>query len=346
MKRQHPLGQLLLARLREFYREPEVIFWVYGFPLILAVGLFLAFTGKEPEPPAVDVQGDPAASQPAAVAAVLRKGGLPAEVHPEAECQARLNRGNTALYVVPMDQGYRYIYDKARPECLLAYHWADDLLTRHASTRAPVAEPVSVETPGDRYIDFLMPGLIGMNLMGGGLWGVGFVIVDMRVRKLLKRLLATPMRRSDFLLAILGSRLVFMLPEMLLLLLFGWLAFGVPVRCPLPTLVLVIVIGAAAFAGIGLLVACRSEKSETVSGLMNLVMLPQWLLSGTFFSSDRFPEVMQPLVQVLPLTQLNGALRAVMLQDRPLPEIAWRLGILVAWGSVCFALALRWFRWR
>jgi ABC-2 type transport system permease protein len=346
MKRQHPLAQLLIARLREFYREPEAIFWVYGFPLLLAVGLGIAFKGKEPEPPAVDVQGAPGQSQAAEVAALLQTKGLPTEVLPETECLRRLSRGKTALFVVPTVEGYRYVYDKTRPDCVLAYHWVDGLLTRKACPRAPAADPVNVNTPGDRYIDFLLPGLIGMNLMGGGLWGVGFVIVDMRVRKLLKRLLATPMRRSDFLLSILSARMVFVFPEMLLLLLFGWLVFDVPVRCPLPTLVLVIVVGAMAFAGIGLLVACRSKKSETVSGLMNLVMLPQWLLSGTFFSSDRFPEVTQPLVQALPLTQLNSALRDVMLQDRPLVETAWRLGILAAWGGVCFALALRWFRWR
>jgi ABC-2 type transport system permease protein len=346
MTRRHPLGQLLLARLREFYREPETIFWVYGFPLLLACGLGIAFTGKEPQPPAVDVQGSPEQSQDAALAKLLHSKGLPTEIHPLAECKQRLSIGKTALFVELTPGGPRLNYDKTRPDSVLAYHWVDAVLTRAANPQAPAAIPENVETPGDRYIDFLLPGLIGMNLMGGGLWGVGFVIVDMRVRKLLKRFLATPMRRSDFLLSIMSARLVFMFPEMVLLLLFGWLAFGVPIRCPLPTLALVILIGAASFAGIGLLVACRPQKTETVSGLMNLVMLPMWLLSGTFFSSERFPEVMQPIVQALPLTQLNYALREVMLQDQPLTEIGWRLAILALWGGVSFALALRWFRWR
>jgi ABC-type multidrug transport system permease subunit len=186
---------------------------------------------------------------------------------------------------------------------------------------------------------------MGLNLMGGGLWGVGFVIVDMRVRKLLKRLLATPMRRSDFLLSILISRLVFMIPEMLLLALFGILAFGVPERGNLMTLAAVVLTGGAAFAGIGLLLACRTDKTESISGLINLIMLPMWMLSGTFFSAKRFPEAIQPLIQALPLTQLNDALREIMLEGAPFGSVAVRVAILAGWGVVCFALALRWFRW-
>ena len=191
-----------------------------------------------------------------------------------------------------------------------------------------------------------MPGLMGMNLMGGGMWGVGFVIVDMRVRKLLKRFLATPMRRADFLLSILAARLVFMLPEMVLLLLVGRFLFGVPIgRDPL-TLALVILVGAAAFSGIGLLVACRASKTETVSGLMNLVMLPMWLLSGVFFSSRQFPDSAQPFIQALPLTQLNDALREVMLEGASLPTVGWRVAALAGWAVVCFAVALKAFRWQ
>jgi ABC-type multidrug transport system permease subunit len=185
---------------------------------------------------------------------------------------------------------------------------------------------------------------MGLNLMGGGLWGVGFVLVDMRVRKLLKRLVATPMRRDDFLFTILTARMVFLLPEMVLLVLVGLIA-GVPLRCSVLTLLVVIIVGASAFSGLGLLIACRTAKTETVSGLMNLVMLPMWLLSGTFFSSKRFPEAAQPFIQALPLTQLNDALRETMLEGATLMDVAWRLGILTAWALVTFFLALRWFRW-
>jgi ABC transporter DrrB family efflux protein len=346
MSRWYPFRQLFLARWREFYREPVVLFWVYGFPLILAVGLGIAFSSREPEPPAVDVCRDQDPAEARALFETLKSSRLPVEVRSPEECRKRLTTGKTALFLEPTREGIRYVYDEARPEGVLARYWVEAVLLRakHPDSLKPI--PDIIDTPGNRYIDFLMPGLMGLNLMGGGLWGVGFVIVEMRVRKLLKRFLATPMRRSDFLLAILAARMFLMVPDMLVLVLVGHYGFGVPVVGNLLTLLLVVVVGAAAFAGIGLLVACRAEKTETVSGLMNLVMLPMWLLSGTFFSSKRFPDVTQPFVQALPLTQLNDALREVMLEGASLTDVGWRLGVLALWAVVSFTLALRWFRWQ
>jgi ABC-2 type transport system permease protein len=344
----HPLFQLILARLREFFRELEALFWVYGFPLLLAIGLGIAFSSREPEPSVVDIQAGPETTTADPIAEQLKGAGLVVEVLDEAACRQRFRTGKTALFVVPDGDGVRFVYDQTRPESVLARYQVETALLRWKAGNAGAWEPEveSVTERGSRYIDFLIPGLIGLNLMGGGLWGVGFVLVDMRVRKLLKRLLATPMRRSHFLLSILGSRLLLMLPDMAVLVLVGCLGFGVPLRGDVLTLALVILVGGAAFAGIGLLIACRTEKTETVSGLMNLVMLPMWLLSGTFFSSKRFPEVAQPFIQALPLTQLNDALREVMLEGAGLSQVGWRIGILALWALITFALALRWFRWQ
>jgi ABC transporter DrrB family efflux protein len=367
-----PFLQLLLARLREFYREPEAIFWVYGFPVLLAVGLGIAFWSHEPEPPAVDVQETlDTASGAKLLRERLETDKLPVELHDPDSCRQRLRTGKTTLYVVLLADGFRYVYDPARPESLLARSRVDDVIKRwkggiqiqtESAAAGKEAEPgvtrwksdqaswITVDSltkePGNRYIDFLMPGLMGLSLMGGGLWGVGFVLVDMRVRKLIKRFVATPMRRTDFLLSILTARMAFMLPEMVILVLVGWLGFGVPMQGSVLTWGLVVLVGAFAFAGIGLLVACRASKTETVSGLMNLVMLPMWLLSGTFFSSKRFPDAAQPFIQALPLTQVNDALREVMLEGVSVVGVGWRLAILAAWAVVSFALALRWFRWQ
>jgi ABC transporter DrrB family efflux protein len=387
MSRHNPLLQLMLARFREFYREPEVIFWVYGFPVLLAVGLGIAFANREPEPPVVDVQETPELSlaptsqvnHPEGAARLsapdllekLQKNSIHAELHDAAACRQRYFTGKTALYVIQGPGGYKYVYDPTRPESLLARSRVEEVVLRHEAgvqTAQPAADAHAggkedvhqwragkttwqtsdalTTEPGNRYIDFLLPGLMGMNLMGGGFWGVGFVLVDMRVRKLLKRLLATPMRRDSFLLSILGSRMGFMLPEMVVLVLLGRFGFGVPIVGSVLTLIIVILLGALAFSGLGLLIACRTSKTETVSGLMNLAMLPQWLLSGIFFSSKRFPDVMQPFIQALPLTQLNDALREVMLEGASLAAIGWRLTILAAWGLVGFVLALKWFRWQ
>jgi ABC transporter DrrB family efflux protein len=373
LRRWRPLWQLFAARIREFFREPEVIFWVYGFPVLLAVGLGIAFWGREPEPPPVDIEEVPElATLSSSLLEQLRADHLPAEIHSAGDCRQRYRIGRTALYITPRPDGFVYTYDPTRQESVLARYrveavvqrWkADVKLAGTADTAPAVSEGSTVrrwrmggqswETidaptrePGNRYIDFLLPGLMGMNLMGGGLWGVGFVIVDMRVRKLLKRLLATPMHRGDFLLSILSARLIFMLPEMVLLILLGWLAFGVPIVGSIGTLSVVILAGAFAFSGIGLLVASRTSKTETVSGLMNLVMLPMWLFSGIFFSSKRFPNMLQPFIQALPLTQLNDALREVMLEGASLVQVGGRVVILAAWAVLCFLLALRWFRWQ
>ncbi|HKY31848.1 MAG TPA: ABC transporter permease [Candidatus Polarisedimenticolia bacterium] len=340
-----PLRHLLTSRLKEFFREPEAIFWVYGFPVVLAVGLGIAFREKPPEEIRVDLAaGAPRASLQRARDALAGPPFLVSECG-EAECRGRLRMGKTDIVVVPAEP-IAYVFDAMRPESVLARSRVDEALQRSAGRSDPLpTADRPVTEPGSRYIDFLIPGLLGMNLMGGGLWGIGFVIVDMRVRKLLKRLVATPMRRSDFLLALIGSRLVFMLPEVALLLLAGVIFFQVAIQGSLAAVMAVSLLGAVSFAGLGLLIACRAGKIETVSGLMNLVMLPMWLLSGIFFSSERFPAALQPVIKALPLTLLNDSLRAVILEGAALPTQAGRLAGLAAWGGASFVIALVWFRW-
>ncbi|HWB08232.1 MAG TPA: ABC transporter permease [Pirellulales bacterium] len=345
--RPHPLVQIVLARVREFYRTPEAVFWVYGFPILMTVGLGIAFRNKPVEQVTVDVELGPAAEE--TVRAFKSDPRFVASLHDADECRLRLRTGRTALVVAAAPGStpkYEYFFDPTRPESVLARSAVDDALQRAAGRRdvAAVADR-AVDEPGGRYIDFLVPGLLGMSLMGGGLWGVGFVIVDMRIRKLLKRFLATPMRRTDFLGGIMISRILFIIPEVLIILLFARLAFGVVIYGNLLSLVFLILLGSIAFAGVGLLVASRAQTLETVSGLMNLVMLPMWLLSGVFFSSERFPGALQPLIKALPLTLLIDALRGVMLEAATLTSLWTQIAGLAAWGLATFVLALRWFRW-
>ena len=343
MKTYNPLKELLAARMREFLREPEAVFWTYGFPLLLAVGLGIAFRNRPPERVFVDIQDGPRAEQVRKTLAAVPN--FSAEIHSSAECSDHLRLGKSSIVVIPGEH-FTYMFDPTRPESALARLQVDDALQRAAGRPDPIpSSEKHVTEPGARYIDFLVPGLLGMNLMGSGMWGVGFVIVDMRVRKLLKRFVATPMKRTHFLWSMIGGRLLFMFPEVVVVLGAGALLFGVLVKGNWITILLICLLGDIAFAGIGLLVASRAQRIETVSGLMNLVMLPMWLLSGIFFSPDRFPAVLQPLVQALPLTQLNYALRAVILEGASLYSQALRIGIVALWGGVSFVLAMRWFRW-
>ncbi len=348
MNRWTAFHQLLLARLREFFREWEVLFWVYGFPILLAVGLGIAFASSEPQPPAVDIVGGPEQPKVQELQRILKKNKFKkVKLHDIDETQTRLADGKCDLIIDTTTEPIRYVHDKNRSESVLAYRWVQSVVLAKDTPENERPKVQSMEESGTRYIDFLIPGLMGLNLMGGGLWGVGFVVVDMRVRKLLKRMIATPMRKSDYLLAILTARMVFLIPDMGLLLLVGWLGFGVPIKGSIVLLILAITVGAFAFSGIGILVACRATKTEVISGLMNLVMLPMWLLSGSFFPSTRFPAFMQPFIQALPLTQLNNLLREIMLKtDTPLSTMAFRFAILFAWGLGGFLLGLRFFRWK
>lgn len=362
MVKTSPLLELYKARLREFYRQPARLFWVYFFPTILAVVLGLAFSNRRPEPIVVDLI-DNADAQPVKTALerdAAREGGgarpgIRFQAFPHLKALDRLNNGTAVIVVEPQTSGPPiYHYDATRPEAGMARLIVDDAL-QAAWGRQDVA-PNGGPAPGRgadhtqpvlgaRYIDFLVPGLIGLNTMGGGMWGVGFLIVSYRVGKLLKRFLATPMPRHDFLLAVLGARLTFLVPDVGVLLLMGTLGFKMPLRGNLALFALVEVVGALAFAGLGLLVACRARSTETVSGLMNLVMMPMWLCSGVFFSTERFPQFVQPLIQALPLTQLVAANRMVLLHGAGLGEVAPALAILTAWALVTFFLALRLFRW-
>jgi ABC-2 type transport system permease protein len=351
-QRYRPLPQIVLSRLRTFYREPGAVFWVYGFPLLMVAALGIAFRTTPVQRVSVDVQAgagaeavrDAIAQRPAG-----RDGGLTFDVQiNDADTSLRrLRTGNTDLIVTKTESGYQYRLDDSRPEGRLARMAVDDVLQRaagRADAFATLADAHMTE-PGSRYVDFLVPGLLGMSLMGGGLWGVGFAIVDMRIRKLLKRFVATPMRRSDFLLGVMISRLVFMIPEVLVLVVFARVMFGVRVSGNVGASLVLILVGAFTFAGLGLLVAARAKTLETASGLMNLTMLPMWLLSGIFFSSDRFPQMVQPLIKALPLTPLIDGLRATMLEGAPLAGQTVNLAILGTWGLATFFLGLAFFRW-
>jgi ABC-type multidrug transport system permease subunit len=337
---------LLVARMKELKREPEVIFWVFIFPLLLALGLGVAFRNKPADVTSIAIVEGPGADKAMALLE-SRKSSIRAEVVDQSLALQGFRLGKYDLVVEPdTNGGFRYHYDPSRPESVLSRVEVDDALQTAAGRTDPLPTTAVTSTePGSRYIDFLIPGLLGMNLMNSGMWGIGFALVDMRQRKLLKRFVATPMRRSDFLLALTSSRLVLMIIEVALLLGFGVLVFHMRVLGSILTIVLLGAIGAVAFGGLGLLTASRAQKIESVSGLINLVMMPMWIFSGVFFSYERFPAIVHPFIRALPLTALNDALRATILQGASLASQSGRLLVLVLWGGVSFVLALRWFRW-
>ena len=343
-----PLVELTSCRAKEFLREPEAIFWVFAFPVLLAIALGLAFREKGPDKIPVGVVAAAPADADAArtLAALGRSPALLARPYSAAAGRDALRTGKISLLVEPGPPAV-FRFDETRPDSRIARLEADDALQRAAGRRE--ALPVRVEKvteKGSRYIDFLIPGLLGMNLMGTGIWSLAFSVTTARNRRILKRLIATPMRKSHYLLSQIFGRLGFLVPEILILIGAGWLIFGVAVRGSLALLFATSLLGAMTFCGMGLLIASRVSTIEGASGLANLVMLPMWLLSGVFFSSERFPDAVQPVINLLPLTALNQALRGIITEGRGLAGIAPQLAIVALWGLACFAVALKIFRWR
>ncbi|HEV8581169.1 MAG TPA: ABC transporter permease [Thermoanaerobaculia bacterium] len=343
-----PLVELTSCRAKEFLREPEAIFWVFAFPVLLAIALGLAFREKGPDKIPVGVvavsQADPAAAY--ALAALGRSPALLPRRYSAAAGREALRTGKISL-LVEAGPPLIFRFDETRPDSRIARLEADDALQRAGGRRDAV--PVRAEKVterGSRYIDFLIPGLLGMNLMGTGIWSIAFSVTTARNRRVLKRLIATPMRKSHYLLAQILGRLGFLIPEIVILVGAGWLLFDVAVRGSLVLLFATSLLGAMAFCGMGLLIASRVKTVEGASGLANLVMMPMWLLSGVFFSSERFPDAVQPAIDLLPLTALNQALRGIITEGRGIAAIAPQLAIVALWGMASFAAALKIFRWR
>lgn len=335
------LCQLTLVRFLLFLREPEAIFWIFVFPILLAGGLGIAFRSRPPDVLQV------AATTPQLTHALITDKGLTASTMTEPEGTRALATGSILLLAIQTPEGVAYKYDETNPDARIARLLADRAVQTVAGRHEAVqAQNELVHETGSRYIDFVVPGLLGMNLMGSAIWGMGFSIVESRQKKLLKRLVASPMPRWQYLASYLLSRLAMLVVEVAAFLGFARLVFGVPFRGSMWQLSFLCVLTSLAFSALGLLVASRARTMEAVSGLMNLVMLPMWILSGVFFSATRFPALIQPVVRALPLTAAIDAMRGNMLQGMNLGQLTPQIGILLAWLAVPFAVSLRIFRWR
>jgi ABC-2 type transport system permease protein len=338
----HPLVQLTIVRFLETLREPEALFWIFAFPILLAGGLGIAFRNRPAEVLKI------ATTNPVLAQSLQGEKLLAVELLDSNAAEEALRTGKIALLAVPNANGsVVYSYDDTNPEGRSARMLADRAVQQAAGRADPIrTSDYFLREPGSRYIDFLIPGLLGMNLMGSAIWGMGFTVVDMRRKKLLKRLIATPMPKQYFLLSYVLSRILMLVAEVGIVLGFGAWIFHVPVRGSLLSLAVVCLLGSLTFSALGLLLASRAKTIEAASGLMNAVMLPMWIASGVFFSAQRFPDLVQPIIKALPLTAAIDALRANMLQGASLVQLTPQVAVLGAWLVVCFVLALKLFRWR
>jgi ABC-2 type transport system permease protein len=341
----HPIIEITIARLKEFYREPGALFWVFVFPVFMAVVLGIAFGQRPPSKPKIAVV-DTAPDK--WVLPALGNDAVDATEMTEEEARLALKKGSLDLILKTEVNGeVTYIYDATLAESRIAKLTADHVLNR-VETNAPRLRSTDVtpKRPGTRYIDFLIPGLIGLNIMGGSMWGVGYALVLARKHKVLRRLAATPMRRSHFLIGYMLFRVIFLSFELAALLIFGYFAFDVIIQGSVIVVIALGLLGALAFTGMGLMVAARIESLEAANGWLNFIMLPSWLLSGAFFSYTRFPEFLHSFIQLLPLTALNDGVRMVYNEGASLIDVSHQILVLVGWGIISFVVALRIFRWQ
>lgn len=346
-RRPSPLLQLSLVRFREFVREPEAVFWTFLFPILLAAGLGIAFRSRPADVSRIGILAS--GSDASGIQRALAHDTLiDAQILSDSAATRALAIGTIAVLIVPRDSArVEYRYDSARPEARTARLVVDDALQRARGRGDPVATSESfVSERGSRYIDFVIPGLLAMNLMGSGIWGIGFAIVDARRKKLLKRFVATPMSRAQYLSSFLVMRLALLVVEVVVVTMFGILVFGVPMRGSVALFAATCLLGSLAFGSLGLLIASRARTVEGASGLMNLVMLPMWVGSGIFFSAENFPKAVQPVIQALPLTAVVDAMRDVMLRGDGWSVVRSEWAIAAVWLVVAFTLALRLFRWK
>lgn len=345
-----PLWELTKARLLEFVRDPSAIFWVFGFPVLLAIVLGIAFREQGQERPRIAVIGPGAAELASRLEADDRVEIVGFAGGTAAADALRLGRVDLLVDAAPPGAGaprISYRFDPTRPGAHAARVLVDDSIQRSfGRADAVMSSETHVSEPGGRYIDFLLPGLIGLNVMGSCMWGMGYSIVDARRRKLLKRFAVTPMRRAHFQLSFMLSRLVFLAAEIAVIVTFGWLAFGVRVQGSVVALGAVALLSTFAFSGLALLIAARTERTEVASGWMNFVQMPMWLFSGSFFDYSRFPDAAQPFIRALPLTAFNDAARAIVNEGASIVAVAPQVLILCAWAAVSFVIAMRIFRWQ
>jgi ABC-2 type transport system permease protein len=340
----HPLIELTLARLREFIREPEALFWSFLFPIVMSVAMAIAFPSAGSQ--AVRVGVAPGAASDALRKTLAADPGIEVREVPPGQEPRQLREGDVHVIVRPGDPP-TYRFDPDRAESRVARLVVDSVLKRAGGRSEPwQAREDAIAVPGSRYVDWLIPGIMALNIMNNGMWSIGFMTVQARLRKLLKRLAASPMKKREFLLAQVLARLLFLGPEIAVPLVFGSLAFGVPIRGSILGIGFVALVGALTFGAIGLLLGSRARTLEAISGLMNLTSVPMWVLSGVFFSSSNFPAVVQPLIHALPLTALVDALRAVVLEGASLAAIRIELLTLATWAIVTFTIGLRTFKWR
>ncbi|GHU88396.1 ABC transporter permease [Bacteroidia bacterium] len=360
------LYQLFKTQFLLTIREPEVLFWGMIFPVLISIGLGLAFTQQteskfniilvEKNPTELDsllnIYGREAQSKGEKVQywkvsdKTLGNTEFKFSHSDWNSAIVSLKRGEADLIVTDSLGKTSYHFDPHNSQAQLVYMKLSALIKSPASTMNIVntdIEPLTLK--GVRYIDFLIPGLIAFGLMSSIMWGISYTIIERRSQKLLRRMVATPMKKSNFLISLMFVRILMNVVESLILLFFAWLIFDIHIQGNIGALIVLFLAGNLAFTGIAILVACNTTKTEVGTGWINAVQMPMMLLSGIFFSYHNFPEWSIGTIKLLPLTALTDGIRSIFNEGAGWMEVIYPTFALSALGLICFVIGMKLFKW-
>ncbi len=361
------LRQLISALFLEIIREPGVLFWGILFPILMSLGLGLAFTKKS------DVLRKVAIIHGNSVISSFLENSCEKNNNSDSdtwkwkytikdeklgnsifqfydlqwdEAVKLLKRGTVNVLILGMTDSVEYHFDPMNPDAQLTYLKLSTILGHGEIQPVQVnAEIKPLTVTGTRYIDFLVPGLIGLGVMMSSMWGISYGIIEKRSKKLLRRLVATPMRKSHFLLALITVRIIMNFIESTVLFLFALFAFKMTIQGDISALILMFLAGNIAFAGLAVLVSSHTSNTEVGNGLINAVVFPMMVLSGIFFSYQNFPDWSLPFIRNLPLTILTDGLRSIFNEGAGYHEVALPIIILTSFGAIFFSIGLKIFKW-
>ena len=310
-----PIFQLVMIHFREFYREPGIIFWAIIFPILMAWGLGIAFSSKseaikhiayvENNKSAnillknylVDAHSDVSKSDYGTaelIKSVKTKNIGKTSFHfircNWKEAEHLLKIGKVTIVITEKTDNIDYHFDPANADARLTYLLLSSAINKTELTGL-TGNIIPLLKIGTRYIDFLIPGLIAMGIMMSLMWGVSYGLIDKRNKKLIRRMVATPMSKSEFLISHFIARFFLSFIESAILFLFAWIYFDIQINGSLAALLLLIVSGNIAFSGIAILISSRTSNTEIGNGLINAVVTPMMVLSGVFFSYHNFPRL-------------------------------------------------------
>jgi len=365
----HQLYRLIAAHFAEIIREPAVIFWGVVFPILMAWGLGIAFTQKGEvhiKMAIIKTFTDQDTLHETKLAGYLIANGVRKDSSWSMELKNEklgdvsltffesswsnaykmLKKGQVSLIVEDKTTDTKYHFDPANTEAKMAYQLVSNLSDNGSAfytANQSAIEPLTLK--GTRYVDFLIPGLLAMGIMMSCSWGISYTIIDRRSKKLLRRMVATPMRKSNFLLALITARFVMNVAEAVLLFLFAWLYFGTTVQGSLPALIALFLAGNIAFSGISILISSHTANPEVGNGIINALVTPMMVVSGVFFSYHNFPDWTIPIIQYLPLTMIADSFRSIFNEGADFMDIWREAFILTSLGAISFTLGLKIFKW-